>query len=167
MGDVDIYWNRYLKGVLFCDLDEVSTLIAKVCKRHYYYINLRDDLNYTYLDLSLYAKRFTDAVLHEQDLLEYSLTSASKPPIKGAIVRGAGRQFASVLDARMRSPYFRVQEYSNTFRRDLGMLKSLASDYSVSRMKETRCRLRPVPKFSERPGQGMSSRYSRIMSHIS
>jgi hypothetical protein len=129
IGNVDVYWNRYLRGVLFCDLDEISTLIARVVKRHYYYINLRDDLNYTYLDLSLSAKRSTNAVLREQDILEYSLTSASKPPIQGAIVRGAGYQFASMLDARMGSKYFRLQEYSNTFRRDLGMLKSLASDY--------------------------------------
>jgi hypothetical protein len=129
IGEQEIYWNRFLKGVVSTDLDEIATLLFKLFKRHGYYLRLRDDYNYTYFDLSITNGRNTGVTIYEKDLLDFDRSSPSQPTIQAAIVRGGGRQFSSIMDGRVNSGLFALQTYDGTYNRDLGMLKDLSSEY--------------------------------------
>jgi hypothetical protein len=149
LGEQDIWWNRLLNGALYTDHDEIASLLFNLAKSHNYFISIRDDYEYTHLDLKLTSGRGAGTgliTLHESDLLSFEKTTASKPPAQAIIGRGEGNQIYSAVDMRVKSGLFDLQSFDKTYRRRGGKLIALTDSLRSSREQVSNWTVRCKPQ---------------------
>lgn len=149
MGEQDIWWNRLLNGALYCDGDEIASLLFALAKSHNYFVSIRDDYEYTYLDFKLTSGRGVGTglvTLHESDLLSFEKTTTSKPPAQAIIGRGEGNQIYSAVDMHIKSGLYDVEQFTDTYRRLAGKLIALTKASLAARQQASTWAVKSKPK---------------------